>query len=107
MAKVHVVQPGEHLAAIAAAYGFATVDPIANYPDNATLMQSRTPDVLLAGDRVTVPDAKVATFSIATGQRHTFVVKRPAVKLRVTFQGSDGTPAAGRAFRAVPDRGSP
>jgi hypothetical protein len=106
MPKVHTVKQGEHLASIAAANGFFGTAPIAKHPDNRALMQQRAPEVLMPGDRLTIPAIEPASFKVATGRLHTFVVRRPRLKLRVAFQKADGAPSAKRSFRASYDGGA-
>lgn len=106
MAKVHTVKQGEHIAGIAAANGFGSVDAIVKHASNRELMQKRTPDALVPGDRLNVPDIKQPSFSVATCKTYEFTIRRPAVKLRVAFQRARGLPCAARGYRASCESGA-
>jgi N-acetylmuramoyl-L-alanine amidase len=90
MSKEHIVAEGEHLAGIAAAHGFSSVDAILLHPENAELRKKRAnPNVLLAGDRVFIPDREAKELSAPTEQRTRFVlaVDRLALHVKVHDQG--------------------
>ena len=92
MAKTHVAQPGDHIPKIAARNGYQEVSAIWDHPQNATLKESRQPCVLAPGDHVFLPDQKDLEFKLATGKKHTIVVKRPKIRLRVAFKDASGRP---------------
>lgn len=94
MPKVHVVAPGEHLAAIATREGFGSVEPILQHGDNSALAGRPHPAILDPEEQVTIPDLAIKAFPVATGKRHKFVIKRLAVKLTVTMVTFRGTPTA-------------
>jgi len=95
MPHVHAVAQGEHIATIAAAYGFGSYEPIWNHARNAELKKLRSdPFVLFPGDQLFIPDPQAKSFSAATGQRHQVVVKAGKVKVRVQLHDSLGSPLA-------------
>lgn len=95
MPSSHIVQQGEHLAAIAAQYGFQDYTVVWNHPDNASLKQLRkNPNVLLPGDTLTVPDKQAGTESAATAQRHTFKLAAMPLTLRFVLEDVFDKPVA-------------
>ncbi len=98
MATIHKVLQGEHLASIAAAYGFENFETLWNHPENELLRQSReNPLALLPGDEVFIPDLKPARFSLQTGKRHTLTVHTQQLSLRLRVLDLRGEP-----FRDTP-----
>lgn len=94
----YVVRPGDTMASIAMARGFFW-DTLWNADANADLKSTRgNPEVLLPGDRVTIPEREPKTLSAATGQRHRF--RRRGVPSRITLCAalSDGTILAGKPY---------
>jgi len=82
--RIHVVQEGEHLPGIAAAYGFTSHKAIWDHPDNAELRSLRkNPNVLAAGDRLVIPERERGDAAGATEQRHRFVASGSKLLLRV------------------------
>ncbi len=72
----HIVAEGEHLLMIALQYGFAEIDAIWSHPLNSELKKLRgTPHVLLAGDKVHIPDKQPKDEAAQTGQRTVFQAK--------------------------------
>jgi hypothetical protein len=70
---VHVVQPGEHLAAIATRFGFENFLHIWEDPNNAELKALRgTPALLAPGDQLFIPDRVQIVFSRSTASSHDF-----------------------------------
>ncbi|MEO8225880.1 MAG: LysM domain-containing protein [Gemmatimonadota bacterium] len=95
----HRVMPGECLASIADRYGFTNPLVIYNDPANQGLRHARTdPNVLLAGDEVAIPDAKMRIVTGATEQRYRFVVHRQPVYLKLRLVNRDGSPKSGLAY---------
>jgi hypothetical protein len=79
------VQPGDCIDSIAFRHGHFW-KTIWNHPDNQQLKSARKdPNVLLAGDRVSIPDLRPKQESGATEQRHRFKRKGVPAKLRVKF----------------------
>ena len=93
MAKTHVVAEGECLSSIAFDHGFS-VETLWNLPENAALKSLRkNPVVLMAGDRVFIPDRRPKDVSCRTGGCHRF--RRKGVPARFQLRLMDG--AAPRA----------
>jgi len=70
---VHVVQAGEHLAAIATSFGFENFLHIWDDPNNAALKALRgTPALLAPGDELFIPDRVQIVFSRSTASSHDF-----------------------------------
>jgi peptidoglycan hydrolase-like protein with peptidoglycan-binding domain len=98
MSTVHVVQQGEHLAAIARRYGFADYLKLWDLPENAGLKKIRqNPNILLPGDEVFIPDKSVRLVPARTGQVHQFKLHARPLKLRLILKPSYGQALAGIA----------
>ena len=96
MAGYYTVQQGDYLSKIAKKNGFPDYHTIWNHPNNADLKQTRqNPNVLFPGDQVFVPDFEPRQESGGTEQRHTFVVKRQPLKLRLVLEDIFEKPIAG------------
>lgn len=101
MSTKHVVEPGEHLSAIAARFGFRTVGPIFEHPDNAELRKKRVnPNVLLPGDVVVIPDLVAKQENAATGRVNPFVAAGTVVGLNVKVEKISGVVMADRVTSA-------
>jgi hypothetical protein len=86
MGVLHTVKQGEHLARIALSYGFDQWQPVWNAAENADLRQSRSsPDVLMPGDSVYVPDLQTRTLSAATDKVHRFQMSIPPLGLKLVL----------------------
>jgi hypothetical protein len=95
MPKVHVVQPGEHLARIAQHHGFADHRSIWDDAANASLKARRgNPNVLAPGDRLVIPERVEKGVTCTTGRLHRFQWTRPSLHLRFVIKGFDGQPLA-------------
>src|SRR5947209_1428596 len=87
MGTYHTVEEGEHIMRIALAYGWTQWKTIWNAPENAELRQTRdSPDVLMPGDSLYVPDRDTKETPAATEQRHKYKLKVPPLKLRLNLQ---------------------
>jgi hypothetical protein len=95
MSTQHTVLPGEHLAGIAAAAGFADFMTVWNAPENAKLRELRhSPNILLPGDIVTIPEKIEQSFQGADSQRHEFTLFGPELLLNLKLEDTDGDPIA-------------
>lgn len=90
MPRQHVVQEGDGISSISEQYGFAPAT-VWNAAENAALRQKREDgNVLMAGDVVMIPDARVKQLERETGKRHRFrkVDVPPLFELQLLEQGS-------------------
>jgi N-acetylmuramoyl-L-alanine amidase len=95
MATDHVVQQGEHVSQIATKYGFRDYRTIWDDAANAQLKQlRRSPNVLLPGDTLRIPDKIQKTESRATGATHRFQVGGAPLLLRLALKDWDDNPLA-------------
>ena len=91
----HIVTDGECLTSIASTYGLPE-EQIIGHPQNAALKAVR-PDKgqLHPGDSLFIPERRRKTVMLATGRRHTMVVRSPKKLLRLRLLDPDGNPMAG------------
>lgn len=91
-----VVRAGEHLAAIAAAAGFASDRTIWDHPENAGLAALRAnPQLLAPGDVLFVPDAIEGSVKRPHDAVHSFTLRTTKLELRVRIRDFKG--------RTIPD----
>ncbi|MEZ4297448.1 MAG: peptidoglycan-binding protein [Polyangiaceae bacterium] len=91
----YTVLPGDHLARIAARFGFFDERTIWDDPANAELRKLRpNPEVLLPGDVVTIPDKQPRNEEGQTDRRHTFIVRRNKLRLRIAVRDRFHVPQA-------------
>lgn len=89
---VFIVRPGDHLAKIAARFGFRDHHTVWDHPDNAPLRAQRSnPNVLLPGDQVVIPEHEQKSVTAATGKRHRFVAEQSRLVLRLVLRRPDGS----------------
>jgi putative peptidoglycan binding protein/LysM domain-containing protein len=87
MADYYTVKQGDYLSKIAKQNGFPDFHTIWDHPNNAQLKQTReNPNVLFVGDQLFIPDKEQKQESGSTDKRHTFVVKRQTLKLRLVLE---------------------
>jgi len=87
---------GEYVAKIALDYGFTDFMQVWTYGPNAELRSERkSPNVLLPGDTIEIPEKNTAPTSGATGQRHRFKAKGKPPRLRIVLLNADETPISG------------
>ncbi|NMO22544.1 LysM peptidoglycan-binding domain-containing protein [Pyxidicoccus fallax] len=80
----YIVKAGDCLSSIAEAHGHIW-ETLWEHPANAELRRVRgSPDVLMPGDRVTVPPLRPKSVACQTGRLHTF--RRKGVPTRVQLQ---------------------
>lgn len=82
MSKVHIVEQGECLTAIAVKYGFKDYQTIYEHPDNAEFRKLRpNPNVIAKGDRIRIPDLAKKETELKSGQSLDIVVDLPEREL--------------------------
>lgn len=100
MAQNYVVQAGEHLSGIAEQFGFDNVETIWNDSANDHLREAReSPEQLLEGDVVVIPDKQAMVVQRATGSSYDFQVHLETLKVKLRLLGFDGEPLASAACR--------
>ena len=96
MSDVHSVEQGEHLSQIAKLYGFPDYKILWDHPQNADLKNLRkNPNILLPGDQVFIPDMEEKEEPGSTDKRHSFVVDKETLKLRLVLEDIYEKPIAG------------
>jgi hypothetical protein len=84
MSGYYTVRQGDHLTRIAISCGFTDWSPVWNAPENANLRSKRTsPDVLMPGDSLYVPDLQTKELSAATDQGHKYILRQKPLNLRI------------------------
>jgi N-acetyl-anhydromuramyl-L-alanine amidase AmpD len=73
----YTLQPGEFIYFVAARFGFGSLDPIAEHPDNQELIRQRGGVFWLReGDTITIPEGKAGKKDLAPGRGHVVKVKQ-------------------------------
>ena len=100
---VHTVKQGDCMNSIADQYGFFW-STLWELPQNADLKERRkSPNVLMAGDRVFIPEKRQKEESGETAKVHTFRLKGVPVKLNLELLDFDGSPRAGVQYKLTVD----
>lgn len=100
MPREHIVKAGECLSSIARLYGFGDYKLIYDHPGNGAFRAKRkNPNLLYPGDKILIPESQSKSAAITTGQRHTFMVHREKVRLRLLLKDRSGQPYASKRFR--------
>ena len=87
------------MASIAKKYGFADYKTIYNHAENAELKAKRPkPNLLAAGDIVSIPDKDPGEKPGGTEQKHKFKIKRQKTKFRVTIKDDKDKPFADKKY---------
>lgn len=95
MGSYYMVIQGDHISKIAKENGFPDYHTIWDHPNNADLKKQRdNPNVLNPGDMLFIPDKEQKEESGNTEKRHTFVVKREPLKLRLVLEDMYEKPVA-------------
>ncbi len=95
---IHSVRENECITSVAAKYGL-NWETIWNDPANAELKSEReSPNLLVPGDQITVPELRLREESCTTSERHRFVKKGVPAKLRLRLT-DDGQPRSGEPYR--------
>lgn len=93
------MRDGDCLSSLAARFGFRHWRSIYDAPENAELRASRpNPNLLAAGDVVTIPDHEPRVEDAVTGRRHVFRARRADARVRIILEDPDGTPRPGLAY---------
>jgi hypothetical protein len=89
----HTVKQGEYISKIAADYGFSDYQTVWNDPNNDALKSKRkTPNILLPGDRLYIPDRDTKFETRSTDQRHQFVVSGEKLQLNIKVKDLNDKP---------------
>jgi N-acetylmuramoyl-L-alanine amidase len=95
MSTDHIVGQGEHLSQIAEKYGFRDYKTIWNHPSNAKLQKLRhSPNVLMPGDTVHIPDKVQKEEACPTEQTHRFKLADSRLYLHLALKDFDDQPLA-------------
>ena len=96
MPIAHVVQQGEHLSQLAERYGFYDYRTIWDDAANAELKKLRvSPNVLMPGDVVQIPDKQQKSVARPTTKVHTFIVTSSPLLLRLALKDFGNEPLIG------------
>ena len=99
----YIVQQGECVGSIAYEHGFFW-ETVWNLAENAELKRTRkNPNVLLAGDLLTIPAKRMKDESGGTEQRHRFRRKGVPEILAIAFLDRQNKPRAGLNYKLVID----
>jgi hypothetical protein len=91
VAGYYTVKQGEYVSSIAARNGFPDYTIIWNDPNNAALKRLRkSPNILLPGDQLFVPDVRQRQELRATDKLHRFKVKLEKISLHIVLKDADG-----------------
>jgi nucleoid-associated protein YgaU len=95
-ASTYTVQDGDHISAIAQAYGYDDYTTLWNDPANADLQAQRSdPHVLQPGDVLTIPEVKAApAANKPTSAKHPFTLNVSPLKLRLVMLDLAANPIA-------------
>jgi hypothetical protein len=84
----HIIQAGDWLGELAQRYGLGHWSHIWNDAANAELKQLRkTPDLLMVGDLVQIPDEAPPEIQVAAGRRAVFLMRASDAVLRIRVAG--------------------
>jgi hypothetical protein len=96
MSGNYKVRQGDHVSAIASAFGFSSYQTIWNHPNNAKLKQQRvSPNVLFPGDTLFIPDKSEAEYQRPTDAKHKFTLQQQKLQLRLVLEDLYEKPIAG------------
>jgi N-acetylmuramoyl-L-alanine amidase len=99
----YVVQQGDCISSIAYAHGFFP-QTLWNHEDNSELKRCRkNPNVLLPGDRVTIPRRQEKQEAGATERRHRFRRKAIPERLRIRLLDEKGDPRKNLSYKLTID----
>jgi hypothetical protein len=94
----YIVQQGDYISKIAADHGFSDFNTIWNDPGNAELKALRTtPNVLMPGDKLHIPDRESRVEDRSTDATHEFVLSGKPLKLRLVIHDMEDKPVSGKS----------
>jgi len=96
------VQPGECIESIAYEQGFLW-QTLWNLPANAELKSHRSPNVLLPGDRVTIPAIRLQQASCQTDQSSKFELHGAHTRFQLRFLDDQQQPRSGLRYQLTID----
>jgi hypothetical protein len=100
---VHVVKQGDSMTSIAEEYGFFW-QTLWDHAENAELRELRdSPNVLMAGDQVFIPDKTEKEVTAATGKLHQYRRKGIPARLQLRIKDAEGQPRAGVGYTLTVD----
>src|SRR4051812_28843921 len=100
MSTQHTVKPGECLSSIARTYGFDDWKLIYNDAANAAFKQNHpNPNIIYAGELLTIPDLDPGGKKGATDKKHSFQLKQDETLLRIIVQDIEDRAFAGKTFK--------
>jgi hypothetical protein len=98
------IEQGDYLATLAAEAGFPDWQPIWDAAENQSLKdKGRSPDCLLPGDQVFVPDRTPKDTKVTPGTRYQATVTRGQLTLRLALRDFMGNPRKGAACKVTVD----
>lgn len=101
-AGIYAIRPGDCLSSVARRFGFRW-ETLWELPENAALRSLRkNPDILMPGDKLTIPELRGKEHDGSSDQRHEFVAKAARAKLVMRFR-EDGMPRAGEHYSLCVD----
>jgi hypothetical protein len=100
MGYLYRVAQGDCVANIAEQCRFANWRTIYFDPRNNDLRRKRpNPNILFPGDEIYIPDRDPGEKSAATDQKHTYVLKRQPVKIRLRIRDRNGVALGNKEYR--------
>ena len=95
---VHIVEQGDSMTSIAEQYGFFW-ETLWNHEENAALRRERSsPNIMMAGDQVFVPDLREKDVGVQTDRKHRFRLKGIPARLNLCIKDDAGEPRPGVAY---------
>jgi putative peptidoglycan binding protein/LysM domain-containing protein len=100
MGTPYTVKQGDCLASIAKSFGFSDWRKIYDDPANAEFKKKRpNPNLIFAGDRLTIPDKNPKEVSRDASAQHVFKVKTKKTKVRLKLKNQDDQCFDGKKYK--------
>jgi N-acetylmuramoyl-L-alanine amidase len=100
----HDVKQGETLIALAVKNGLESWQDILNATENAELKKKRPdPGILMAGDKVFIPNRVMRQEASAIDAKHPFKITRPTAWLRLAVKDANGVVLKGKKYELSVD----